>query len=171
MMKSRIALAIALGVVAVALTTANPALAAKKEKAPAAPQLKLGDAVRKELAPAQEAMKANDFAKAQTHVDAARAASTTEDEKFIVGQIQLNIGILSQDNAKVCQGVDEMLATSKTDAERKPKLASQQGHCDYEAKNYQKAEQAYAAAIASGPVADDVYARLADAQFRDGKVA
>ena len=168
MMKSRIALAIALGVSAAALSAVNPAVAAKKE---AAPTIKLSDAIRKELAPAQEAIKANDFAKAQTHIDAARAAATTEDEKYIVGQIQLNVGILSQDNAKVCLGVDEMLATGKTDAESKPKLASQQGHCAYEAKNYQKAEQAYAAAIASGPVADDVYARLADAQFRDGKTA
>ncbi|RVT94351.1 hypothetical protein [Sphingomonas crocodyli] len=166
MMKSRIALAIALGVSAAALTAVNPAVAAKKEKAPT---IQLSDAIRKELGPAQEAMKANDFAKAQGHVDAARAAATTEDEKFIVGQIQLNIGIMAQDNAKVCLGVDEMLATSKTSAEDKPKLASQQGHCAYEAKNYPKAEQAYAAAIASGPVAQDVYARLADAQFRDGK--
>lgn len=169
MMKSRIALAIALGVSAAALSAVTPAVAAKKEAAQ--PTIKLSDAVRKALAPAQEAMKANDFATAQSHVDAARAAATTEDEKFVVGQIQLNIGIMAQDNAKVCQGVEEMLATSKTDAETKPKLASQLGHCAYEAKNYPKAEQAYANAIASGPVADDVYARLADAQFRDGKVA
>jgi tetratricopeptide (TPR) repeat protein len=63
-----------------------------------------------------------------------------------------------------------MLPTGKVSAVDAPKLLAQQGHCAYEAKNYTKAEQSFKGAIAAGPVPDDVYARLADAQFRTGKV-
>lgn len=169
--KSRYALLAALGM-SVAMTAGiSPAFAKKKEEAAAAPAIKLSDAVRKPLAAAQEAMTKGDLATADTQLAAARAAAATPDEKYVVGQIALNVAIKQNDRPKQAAALDEMLATGKVADADKAKFYAFQGHFAYDDKNYAKAEQAYAASVAAGSTDQDVFARLSDTQYRNNKPA
>lgn len=168
---SRYALLAALGVSVAAMGGTSPAFAKKKDEAPAAPALKLSDAVRKPLAGAQEALNKGDLAGAETQLAAARAVAKTPDEQFVVAQIALNVAVKQNDQAKQGAALDAMLATGKVSDADKPKFYGYQGHFAYDAKDYVKAEQAYLAAIAAGSTDQDVYARLADTQFRNGRAA
>ncbi len=168
---SRYALLTALGLGVAAAGASAPAFAKKKDEAPAAAQVKLTDAVRKELAAAQTAITANDIPTAESHVAAAKAASVTADDKYMTASIALNAAQKVNDQAKLAAALDDMIATGKAPASELPKLYAFQGHFAYDAKNYAKAEQAFTAAIAGGSTDQDVYARLADVQFRNGKPA
>lgn len=169
---SRFALAAALGFSVAVTGIGAPAFAAKKkDEAPAKPQMKMSDAVRKELAPAQEAQTKKDFPAMLAHIDAARAAATTPDDKYFVAQFALNYAILTGDEARKCPAIDEMVASGKLEGADLAKFSGVQGHCAYEAKNYAKAEQSYQAAIAAGSTDGDIFARLTDTQSRLNKPA
>jgi len=168
---SRYALLAALGVSVAAMAGTSPAFAKKKDEAPAAPALKLSDAVRKPLGAAQEALTKGDLATADAQVAAARAVASTADEKFVVAQVALNVAVKQNDQSKQAAALDEMLATGKVADADKAKFYAFQGHFAYDAKNYAKAEQAYSSAVSAGSTDQDVYARLADTQFRNGRPA
>lgn len=170
-MTSRYALLAALGFSVAATAEFSPAFAKKKEEAPAAPTLKLSEDVRKLLGEAQAALTKGDLAGAQAKDEAAKALAKTPDDQYVVAQIGFNIAIAAKDVAGESAALDGMIASGKLSDADKPKFYGQQGHFAYDAKNFPKAEQAYLAAVAAGSTDRDVYARLADAQSRNGKPA
>lgn len=172
---SRYTLLAALGMAVAAMAPGTPAFAKKKEEAPATPQLKLSDAVRKALAPVQAAVDKKDIAGAEAALAAARGVAKTPDEQYLVAQFALNIAQASGNQVKLAAALDEMITTGEaakqlTTAER-AKFYWYQGQFAYAGKNYPKAEAALSAALANGSTETDAPALLADSQNRNGKPA
>ena len=91
---------------------AQPALARDKKADSAdqgAPKIKLTPAVQNNLAAAQTAIKASDFATAQAKVEAAKPAIATAQDKFYVGQIEYQLGKAKQDEALQNDGMGLMV--------------------------------------------------------------
>jgi hypothetical protein len=166
---SRYALIAALGLGVATVGVNAPAFAKKKEEAAATPALKLSEPVRKALAAAQDALAKSDLATAETQVAAAKAAATTDDDKYMSAAIGLNVALKGTDQAKKSQALDDLLASGKVPEKDKAQYYAQAGHWAYDAKNYAKAESSYAQSVAAGSTDQDVYARLADVQFRNNK--
>ncbi|MBP8234641.1 MAG: hypothetical protein KAY22_20300 [Rhizorhabdus sp.] len=169
---SRYALVAALGFALAAVAPGAPAFAKKKDEA-AAPQLKIGDAVRKPLAEADAAIKAKNIPAAEAALAQAKQASTTADERYVVAQYGLNAAQASGDQAKLSTALDELIvageAAGKLPDDQRAKFYWFQGQFAYQAKNYAKAEASLTKAIAAGSTEADAYAVLADVQNRNGK--
>lgn len=170
---SRYALVAALGLAIAATAPGTPAFAKKKEEAVKAPTI--SEAIRKPLAEADAAIKKKDVATADAAISAARAVASTPYEKYTVAQFAVNNAQVSGDQAKLAAALDEMIATGEAAQqltnEQRAKFYLFQGQFAYQGKNYAKAEQALAAAIAAGSPEQDAYALLADSQARNGKPA
>ena len=170
---SRFALAAALGFSVAATGVSAPAFAAKKEEKPAQPTLKLSDAVRKELAPAQEALTKKDFAAADAALAKARTVAKTPDEQFMIAQFALNSAQMAGDQAKLSTALDELITTGEAAGQLTPaekvKYYGFQGSFAYQAKDFQKTERALTAAIAAGSTNAQDFAILADVQAKNGK--
>lgn len=80
---------------------------------PAAPQREynLNRAERRAFDPVVRAVGAQDWATAQTALAAAEPQAQSNDAKYLVGQIRLQIGIGTSDRALQSRGIDEMLAS------------------------------------------------------------
>ncbi|KRB86192.1 hypothetical protein ASE00_05530 [Sphingomonas sp. Root710] len=171
---SRYALVAALGFAIAAVGPGAPASAKKKEEA-AQSALKLGDAIRKPLSEAQNALAKKDVPAAEAALATARGIAQTPDEKFYVAQLGLNAAQASGDQAKLAASLDELITAGEA-AQRLTQTDRQkyywyQGQFAYQAKNYAKAEAAMNAAIAAGTPEQDAYAILADSQSKAGKSA
>ena len=171
---SRYALLAALGMALVATAPSAPAFAQKKKKdEAAAPQLKLSDAVRKELGPVQQALDKKDLAAAEAGLAKARQVAKTPDENYMVASLALNTAQASGDQAKLSTALDELIVTGeaagKLTQAQKAQYYWYQGQFAYVAKNYPKAETALSQAIANGSTEVEATALLADAQQRNGK--
>lgn len=169
---SRYAFVAALGVAVAAVGPGAPAFAKKKDEA-AAPQIKIGEAIRKPLAEANAAIDKKDIPTADAALAQAKSLAKTPEEQFVVAQYGLNAAQASGDQARLSTALDELIATGEaanrlTDAERS-KYYWFQGQFAYQAKNYAKAEASLSRAIAAGSTEPEAYMLLADAQQRNGK--
>jgi len=106
--------------IAAALTlglAATPAMAQKKKKEEAtqgAPKLTVSEAFRKPAAAAETALKANDWATAETQLAAAEAVAANDDEKYYAAFMRLTIEIHKQSAPGVIKATDVLLANPKT---------------------------------------------------------
>lgn len=170
---SRYALVAALGFAVAAVAPGTPAFSAKKKDEAAAPQLKLGEEIRKPLAAADAALKKNDAAGAEAALAQARTLAKTPDEQYVIAQYTLNAAQTAGDQAKLATALDELIkygeAANQLTPEQKAKFYWFQGQFAYQAKNYTKAEASLTAALAAGSTEQDLYAILADSQNRNGK--
>lgn len=166
---SRVALAVALSS-GLAAGVATPAVAAKKEKAPAAT---FSDAFRKAAAPIEKAMTdataklpagagPNEFAAAKAQIDAAlggdgKAAfeaavptATTPDDKQALGGLMRNFGILSKDLAMKQRGNLLMLDSGKIPAASLGSVNYDAGVTAYQLKDFATAAKYIKAAKDAG---------------------
>lgn len=113
-MVSKLALAAALTIG----LAASPAMAQKKKKddAQAAPQLNVSEAFRKPAAAAETALKAGDWAGAETNLAAAEALAKNDDEKYYSAFMRLTIELHKQSLPGIIQATDALLASPKTPA-------------------------------------------------------
>ncbi|MBW8783153.1 MAG: hypothetical protein JF593_00690 [Novosphingobium sp.] len=168
---------VALGA-AVALN-AGPALAAPAKPAPAAAAA-TKVVPSKGFAPtALAAQKAINDAKANPAVapaarqalDAAFAAATTPDDKFIAGQFAVALGGEMKDSALQRRGLASMLESGKVPAAEAPKYNFYLGSMAYDAKDYGAARAALQAAVQAGYHDNDADALLAEAYMQDNQTA
>lgn len=168
---SRIALAVALSS-GLTVIAAQPALAAKKEKAPAA---NFSEAFRKAAGPIEKAMTdatsklpanagPSDYAAAKAQIDAAlggngKAAfeavvpsATTPDDKQALGSMLRNYGILAQDMGLKQQGNVLMLDSGKLPADTVGKVNFDAGVTAYQMKDWANAAKYVKAAKDAGYV-------------------
>ncbi len=164
---STLALALALG----GAGLAAPALA-KDKKADAdagTPKIKLTPAVQNNLAAAQTALKANDFATAQAKLDAAKPAAATDQDRFYVGQIEYQIGKAKNDQAVLDDGINLMVQSGQAPAALQRQLLTVQAQAAYNAKNYGVAEQKLLAAQAAGANDPDMVPMLVQSMQLNGE--
>lgn len=146
---SKMALAIALGSVAVAA----PVFAKKEEKAAPAEKEKATPAVQKAAFDAQKAADAGDVPTALTNYNTAKAAMVNNDDKFMVGRVGYLIFQKNKDQQLFKEAVDLMLDSGKASPAAQKQLYFARGQIAYNTKDYAKAAAAFKSAEEAG--ADD----------------
>ncbi|WP_336961199.1 hypothetical protein [Sphingobium aquiterrae] len=134
---SPVALGLMLGLASTTMLAA-PAFAAK-EKAPAEPKRNFSKEFVAAAQPAQKAAEAKDYATVSAALPALEAAVKTPDDKFLLGNLQLNAGIGLNDKTLQRKGVETMLASGTTAAADVPKFEFFAGQFALDAKDYDPA--------------------------------
>jgi len=161
---------LALGVALIA-GVASPALAQKKEKPAAAPAMQLSKGFRAAAGPAQEALKGTDLAVAETQVAAAEAAATTPDDKFVAGQLRLQLGGTLKNTAMQQKAVIAMLDSgSALSTADRPRLNFYAGQAAYQANDFAKALTYLTEAQRLGFSPTDTSLLLAETNFKSNNV-
>jgi tetratricopeptide (TPR) repeat protein len=128
-MVSKLALAavLTLGVVA------TPATAQKrgKDKEEAQPKFELSPAFRKAGAEVEAALKANDWAKAETALVTAEATAKNEDEKYFSAFWRMRVEIHKQNKPGIITAADMLIANPKTPAEHKVEYYFRRGQATF----------------------------------------
>ena len=181
---SKAALAAALVMGAGGLLVTPPAMAKdKKQEAQQGPQLKLSDAVRASAVAAQTALAAHDFVTAQTNIDAALAAATTDDERYIAqalhlqliaNQAQVDGAADTAANARHDQALiaplDALLANPSTPATEIGRYAYLRGSIAFNQQKYADALTYYQKAQAAGFQSEDFSLQLVKSKVESGDV-
>ncbi|WP_294391775.1 hypothetical protein [uncultured Sphingomonas sp.] len=162
---SHLALALALG----GLAVATPASAAKKKDEAAAPKKNYSKEALAPLAAAQKALDGNDAATAAAELEKARAAATTEDDKYATGSLMYKLSQQNKDNALQAQAIDLMVSSGRADPAVLPQLYIAQAQLAWEKKDYPRVEQALTAAQQSGTDNTDIVPMLVMAQSNQGQ--
>ncbi|MGB3929136.1 MAG: hypothetical protein WBL20_09245, partial [Sphingobium sp.] len=142
-----------------------PAFAAKKDEKKAGPKLNVSPDVIKSLQAAQKAMEAQDFAAAKTAVADADSKAKSNDDKYQIGAIKLNLSITSKDTALQSEALNQMLDSGLTPPEQAGQFNAIAADQALQAKNYDVALQRGQAALAAGYKAEAVQPTLAQAYF------
>ena len=154
-----VALTLALAMTGGALSA--PAFAAKKEeKKAAAPKLNVSPEVIKSLQAAQKAVEAQDFAGAKTALADADSKAKSNDDKYQIGAIKLNLSIASKDAALQGEALNQMLDSGLTPPEQAGQFNAVAADQAMQAKNYDVAIQR--AQLGQAQHAQDAVQRRAD---------
>ena len=162
-----IALALALGAATASVVIAPAAIAAK----PKAPNIKMSDGVRNAIIASQNAQKSNDLATAQAKVDEAKAAIQTDDDRYVVGSQQYDLGKATNDAKLQEEGIGNMLQSGKVPAENQGQYYTAYGQLAYSNNDFANAENALQQAIQRNPADTQTYALLAETKFKLNKPA
>ncbi|PZU09065.1 hypothetical protein [Sphingomonas sp.] len=150
-----------------AVTVAAPAFAKEKEAKPA--PMELSPKVRTAAVAAQGAIAKNDFPGAKTALDAAEPEIKTADDKYIMGQLYLQVAQKGQQQDLFPKAVNMMIDSGKAPPEMVAQLQMVKGKIAYQAKDYATAEQALTAAQAAGSTDPDLIPVLVSSQHEQGK--
>lgn len=152
---SRIALGVAFVLGGASVVATAPADAQKKKKgeaaAPAAATIDLTKEERAAMAPVQTAIKAKDWATAQSLMPAATAAATSPGGRYAIGRFQLEIGQGTNNTALQATGLDNLLASGQVDAADLPIIYRNQAVLANNSGNKAKAEAAFAKVVELSP--------------------
>ena len=165
-----LALALVAGGV-VALNAAPAAAAAKEKEKPG--KADYSKAFIEVYNPLNDMVKgeAFDAAAANAQIPAVVAAATTADDKFAAGNIVLNVGQKTGDKAVQQQGLEMMLASGKTPADKLGLIAFSAGQLAYVAKDYAKARGYLEQALAANYTENDPRGIIAETYFNEGNYA
>jgi tetratricopeptide (TPR) repeat protein len=159
-------------VLCLSLLCAAPGVAlAQKEKAPAAPAPKISKEARPALAAAQEALKKKDYATAAAKLTEAEALAKSNDDRFTIGSIRLDLGKAQNDTAMQAAGIEAVLDSGFLPAANVPMFSTAAGQLAYNNKDMAKADKYLTQAIASGSTDPGVYALLMEAKIGEKKPA
>ncbi|MDB5662462.1 MAG: hypothetical protein JWN59_800 [Sphingomonas bacterium] len=167
---SMMALGVSLALGTTALVAVQPAEAQKK-KEEKAPSYKLSKPVREAVAAAQALIKANDFPGAEAKLGQAKAAATTEDDRYVVGSVGYDLARAQNSLPKQGEAIDMMLASGRVPASNLATFYFASGQIAYNNKDMAKAEQRLNQAIQAGVTDPNAYALLAEAKNQGGKPA
>lgn len=140
--------------------TATESQVQAQNQTPAAPgapaaaperQYTLSRAERAALAPAIQAAQASNWPAALTALTAAQAAARGNDAKYIVGQLQVQIGLGTQNVQMQAAGVDAMLASGSALPGQLVALYNNQARFAADAGDIAKADRALEQVIAASP--------------------
>lgn len=158
-----VSLALALALTGGAVSA--PAFAAKKEEKKAGPKLNVSPDVIKSLQTAQQAIDKQDFAAAKAALADADSKAKSNDDKYQIGAIKLNLSITSKDSALQTEALNQMLDSGLTPPEQAGQFNAVAADQALQAKNYDVAIQRSEAALAAGYKPESVNPTLAQAYF------
>lgn len=162
---SKLALTAILALGGVSVVATAPAIAQKKKEAAAAPEgrkFNLSKEERAAIAALQAAITANDTATAASLIPAAQAAAQGADAKYLVGSMQIRLGLATKDTRLQGQGIDAMIASGAAPAADLPMLYRNQGALAAGLGDKAKAEAAFAKLIEIAPNDPDAMIMLAE---------
>lgn len=146
---------------------ANAMQRSKKGKEEKAPAMELSNEFRTGYGEVAKLIEASDFPAAQARIDQLAAASTTPDEKFLSGNLYLQLGGKTKDTALQRKGLKLALESGKTPAADIGRFNYFAGSFAYEAKDYAEARQYFKAAVDSGYTENQIGALYAESYFQD----
>jgi tetratricopeptide (TPR) repeat protein len=129
--------------------------------APAARNNKLSKEEKAALQPVQVAIAAKDWPKATSLLPAALAASQSADAKYVYAQLELQIGLGTQDTAMQAKAVNDLIASGGALPGEMPALYRNQAAFALQTHNNAVAEAAYERVIALTPNDPEVFINLA----------
>lgn len=164
--------ALALAVAGLAVSTAQPAVAQKKDKAKevASPQPELSKPFRAAIGAAQVALKAGNAADGEAKLAAAEPLAQGADEKFYVGAMRFELGKLKSDNAVLRKAINEMIASDSKLMTNRGELLFNSGRLAYQANDFADATARFTAAEAAGFKNVDLHLQLAEAHFKANQI-
>lgn len=129
----------------------------------------LGREFRQAAAAADTAATAQDWATANTALQTAAPLATTPDERFVLGQIRLKVGLGTNDKAIQRTALQEMVASGSGPAAERPRYQYFLGTLAYEAGDNAAAIQNLAAARDAGYQDENLGLLIAEAHFRSNQ--
>ncbi len=156
--------AVTMGLLLATSGLAMPALA--KDKAPKETPLKPSPAFAPPAAEVQKLAAAKDYAGARAKLDAAAAAASTPDDKYYLGNFQIEIGGALKDDALRRQGVENVLASGKLPSTDVARFHVYAGQFALDARDVQAAIPHLEAAIAGNPADSGAPLLLAESYFQ-----
>ncbi|WCM28745.1 hypothetical protein NDN01_07505 [Sphingomonas sp. QA11] len=163
------ALMLSLGATAM---VAVPAAAAEKKKneKDAAPKIVPSPGFAKPAVAVDTAIKAKDYATAETQLAAAEPQAKTDDDRYFVGMFHLQIASAKNDNAGVAKALDLLLVNPKTPADSLPAYYNVRGSIALDQKQEADAVKYLLKARELGYPGTDTTVSLARAYGATGKI-
>ena len=119
----------------------------------------------------QKAIQANDAAAYATALPAAKAAATTNNDRYIIGRLQLNKAFSEKDTVSMKSAIDDIAGAGVLDNATVAKLYTGLGSSLYSAKQFDQAAAALERALALDPANPDTMTSLAESRFALGRKA
>lgn len=171
-----LALAIAIaGVTGISMIVPTDAAYAAKKKKEKAADFDISQEYREAYGKAQEAVNAEDLAGAKAQAEAITAISNTPDEKFLLGQLMIQIGARAKDTATQLSGLKLAIESGKLSTEEAQKFNFFAGNFEFGNGNYANARRYLGEALRLGyaePAADsDPGGILSEAYFKENMFA
>ena len=135
------------------------------------PQIKLSGKAQKAIVELQTAVKANDVANIPAKVQAAQAVAQTKDDRYAIGQLQLQAAVAAKNNAAEAQAVDAIAASGFLPSDKVASLYNAVGVQFYNAKQYDQAASYFQKSVALNPQDPEAPKLLAEAFNSEGKRA
>jgi tetratricopeptide (TPR) repeat protein len=120
---------------------------------------------------AQTAIKAGDTATADAKLAEAKAAATTDDEKYVVGSVMYDSARTQNNMAKQGEAIEAMLGSNKVTGSQLATMYFASGQIAYNNKNMALAEQRLQQAVDAGVADPNAFALLVEAKNQAGKPA
>lgn len=117
----------------------------------------------------QKAIQANDAAAYATALPAAKAAATTNSDRYIIGRLQLNKAFADKDTVSMKSAIDDIAGAAILDNPTVAKLYTGLGSSLYSAKLYDQAAASFERALALDPANFDSMVSLAESRFAQGR--
>lgn len=140
--------------------------AATPEKQP-----NISNAARKEIIELQTAVNAKDTANIPAKAQAALAKAKTDDDRYVIGKLQLKAAVDANDNAAIIQAIETTIASNAAPPAELISLYTNLGKLQYNAKAYDKAGTALEAALQRDPANVDAIVTLAETRNAQGRAA
>ena len=126
---------------------------------------------RNALAALQAAVNSNDRAAIATELAKAQAVATTNDDRYIIAQLQLKAAIAANDPAAISAAIDAVAASGFLDAAKTADLYVSLGSQHFQKKQYAQAAAAFERAAALNPANAKLPLMIADVRMAEGRKA
>ena len=117
----------------------------------------------------QNAIKANDAAAYASALAAAKAAASTNQDRYLIGRLQLNKAFADKDTVSMKQAIDDISGAGVLDNPTVAKLYTGLGSSLYTAKQFDQAAAAFERALALDAANLDTMTSLAESRFAQGR--
>ena len=160
--------------------SATPALAqgssaaqpnASGQPAAQAPVATPSKGARKALVALQTAVQAKDLAAYPGALAAAQAAATTNEDRFLIAQLQLNKAVGEKDDVATAAAINAIAETGVLDNATVASLLIGAGASYYSAKQYDQAAASFERALSLAPGNSEATVNLAETRFAQGRKA
>lgn len=172
MILSRTALGFGVALASLAVAPAVDAKAQQQaEVAATTKQPRVSEAARKEIVALQNAVNAKDAAAIPAALAAAQAKAKTNDDKYIVGKLQLKAAADANDNAAIGRAIEAILASGFDVSSESAVLYNNLGKIYFNAKAYDRAAVALERLIQLQPSNVEALVLLAEVRNEQGRTA
>ena len=165
------------------VATATPALAqSARARQPAKPEqttavvdgqtkVRPSPGAAKALVALQKAYAAKDAAAIASALAAAQAAATTKEDRYLIGQLQLNAAVAANDAAATGAAIDVIAASAFLPPAQVAQLYLAHGNSYSQRKQHAEAAAAFERGLALEPANRSLLGNLAEARYAQGRAA